>query len=453
MKAKIVITILLCVSALSFTLHSGKMFENSANQTAGSPVSTYPDTTFLIGALHDGEDYGFQNLDELEFNFWHIYIGGITGWLSSGATNDSLNTHINVYGPQIQDILDDISSHNMKSIIMRPKVFWLCYGERSDYQCENINLNHDLWFYSFNVSKLGTYIQDIPDNTHGNKNGDTVKYCHGDPSNASSRADTIVKRLKANTEQCWSYSFIASANPPIKNWLIKPRIRIDSAKAYDPQNPAICNIKVIGEKGDSVLKNVDIHANDFLVDPGGNYDGRYIEKFNLPSGDSLKINGHWGSNWGNAARGNSSIDTANKIDIQVYWYGSCDMWIDYVRVDNEIADRLLKIGGDLEYEDWLNWEAEQIACHGDSPLKFYLELFKFNNIPCMAYTSRKLDSLVNEYCGKNITLTALMSPLYMIHLPWEERFTIMNAGHVKRNYVDKVGLSDILIANYPFYTN
>ncbi|MBK9335010.1 MAG: hypothetical protein IPM96_22060 [Ignavibacteria bacterium] len=40
--------------------------------------------------------------------------------------------------------------------------------KRSDYQCEPVLSNDDLWFYSFNVSKQSTYIQNIVDTTYGN---------------------------------------------------------------------------------------------------------------------------------------------------------------------------------------------------------------------------------------------------------------------------------------------
>ncbi len=457
MKTKLIISILLGLSALSFVHYNSIRSNSREEQTAVFPPQNFQDTTFLIGALDDGFDFEYERLDELGFNVWHKYIGKNMGWTINGAPGDTLLADSSVYVPQVKAILDTNSSHGLKSIMMRPKVTFLYYGKRSDYQCEPVLSNDDLWFYSFNVSKQSTYIQNIVDTTYGN--GAIVKRCKGDPADASSRADTIVKRLKANTEQSSTWADLPKGSSPIKNWIVKPRIRIDSTIADNPANfnVNVCKVIVIGETktgADTILKSSNIKVINFINDQG-NYDGKYIEEFhNFSSNDSLTINGLWGGVNGNRARGNHSNDNNNsKVDIQIYWYGICDMYIDYVRVDNMVAHRLLKPGGDLDFEKWLRWEAQDIACHNDSPIKFYIELFDFSNIPCMAYVSRKLDSLAYAKCQKHITLTGLISGIYSFVVPWEDRFSVLNTGHIIRNYVEKVGLSDILIPCYPFYTN
>ena len=104
--------------------------------------------------------------------------------------------------------------------------------------------------------------------------------------------------------------------------------------------------------------------------------------------------------------GHSIIDDGCEVDIQVDWYGNCDMWIDYVRVDDEVADRLFNDPPDQEFEDWINWEADlaEYTEYNDNPLKFYMEEFEFNNVPCMRYVNDKL----MQYSGNKYKLMACL---------------------------------------------
>ncbi len=449
MKTKIVFTILLGLSALSFVFNKTILI-NNAEEAGVHPTPVNQDTTFIIGALDDGFDFGLNRLDELGFNVWHKYIGWEKignrrfpiGWTINGAPNDKLFSDSNVYVPEVQGILSRLDSHQLRSFVQRPKIEWLCYGQRSDYQCEPIT-SGDLWFYSFNNHETGIPATD---------SGQQVIHCRTIPSNPTSdNAGFVVKRLKANGEQCHTDTNDFRCDSEC-DWFIKPRIRIDSIEQYTDKN--VCKIIVLNQDRDT-LKNVIIKANNF-TDGITAYRGQYLEDFyNLP--DSLKIHGAWG-NWYTGARGSSTVDSTNKADIQVYWYGNCDMWIDYVRVDNDVASGLLSTDSNntrhQDYLKWLRWEARDIACYGNkSPYRFYLELYEFNQIPCMAYVSRALDSLAYLSCGTHITLTALTSPIYSLHVPWHERFTVMNTGHFIRNFIEKIGSADVLIACYPFYTN
>lgn len=456
MKAKFTLTSVLILTMLIYlfsgstiTSNEKKSMINNAAADISDTIQSGDDETFLIGALDCGYDLGFQNLDEVGFNAWHTYSAGNSGWTNIGADGDTLFAHIDAYRDGVQSKLQAVNSHGMKSIIHRPKIAMLCYGQRSDYQCETVSLNDDLWFYSFQSP------DHVGADTNDTWQGQTqrVRYCQRIIQSTDGGAGWVVRRLKANTEQVFSYGKPSGIQGnDIKNWNIKPRIRIDTTFAHNNPNTLVCKIKVIGQDGLSVLRDADIRVRNFA--PDNNYNGKYIEEYFFTEWNdtsSLNINGFWGDWYFNGARGNRTIDTnSNKIDIQIYWYGNCDMWIDYVRVDNIAANDLFNGVYD---NTWLKWEAQDIACYNESAIKFYLELFAFGNIPCMSYVSRKLDSLAYLSCGKNITLTALMGPPYMIVVPWEERFSVMNPGHIIRNYVDKAGLTDILIACYPFYSD
>ncbi|HQY53558.1 MAG TPA: hypothetical protein PLD63_14420, partial [Ignavibacteria bacterium] len=457
MKTKLTVSFIfiLTVSFYLFSgliINSGEMSNEFKREPTGITDTIQPGNqngTFLIGALDSGVDTAFQNLNEVGFNVWHAYSYGVHGWEGAGVMGDSLYAHINNYKSGVQNKLLEIDSNGMKSIIMRPKIAMLCYGQRSDYQCEKIDQNDDLWFYSFqSPNHVGIDTNDIWQGEN-----QVVRYCKRDIQTTDGGAGWVVSRLKSNAEQCATLADNSGIiDSSIKSWIVKPRIRIDSAYAHNNQTALVCKIKVLGQIGDTVLKEIDIKAGDFINPTNNQYNGQYLEEYYFTGSTNLLIYNLWGKEVGRTARGNDSVDHQyNKIDIKIYWYGNCDMWIDYVRVDNMVAHNLFN---GIYDNNWLSWEAQDIACYNESAIKFYIELFAFSNIPCMSYVSKKLDSLAYISCGKNISLTALLNPSYMYMIvPWKNRISVMNTGHVIRNYVEKAGLTDILIASYPFYTN
>jgi hypothetical protein len=90
---------------------------------------------------------------------------------------------------------------------MRPKIAWLAFGQSSVYQAETISPTNDYWFYSFNQS-IGASVPDWQFN-----NGGMVLHCSDAESGP---AGYVLKRLKANTEQCRR----AVGNPPdnVNHW-------------------------------------------------------------------------------------------------------------------------------------------------------------------------------------------------------------------------------------------
>jgi len=414
---------------------------------------------FYIGAVHDGVDVFslYQNMRTLGFNIWHLYslggesIGGkvypLMQWPDDmNYATDNTNNPVSSYAAYVNNKIGSAvgSNSGIRVVTMRPKIEYLCYGQRSDYQCEPINESNDLWFYSFNYKHpTAEVIDDDPVYGTGIR---AVRCRHN-----TDTAGTVVKRLKANTEQCkrttgtgnaWQYDSYC-------DWLIKPRIRIDSTVAHNPANPLVCNVKVIAQDGSTELLNVDIKANYFLVDYGKFYDGRYLEEFSFPiSNPNLSIHGDWGDLWGYKARGicNNDDKVENKADIQVYWYGNCDMWIDYVRVDNDVANDLFKGLKD----NWLQDEVNLIGLqeHGTgSPvfMKYYMELAEFNNLPCMAYVNSKL----KQYSDGQLDLIQDLTNTISVHVPWKDRTSVENPGFLKRQYIDKVGFTQVFSESYP----
>lgn len=427
-----------------------------------SPTETYkkaliPQTSsgdpFILGAMENYTDANYSYIsdpDEFGMNLWSRYN---TTYTNNGREEpfgwnqyDFLHADVSSYASLIESRLSDNHSEGMRTMMTRPKIEWLCYGQRSDYQCEEIPDNDRHWFYSFqSPNHTGN---DVTDVTYGG--GASVRYCDA----GSDSQGLVVSKLKANNEQ--AHDGLGPQFDGGCTWFIKPRIRIDSAIAYDPQNPKVCKVKVIAADS-TVLKEVDIHANDFLVDAGDNYDGRYIEEFNFDPGTNLAIQGSWGSMDAFSTRGNTSPDEwwMSKADIQVHWYGNCDMWIDYVRVDNDIADGLLNPNSANfnTYNDWIEDEVN-LAGYNSSPYKFYIELFEFNNIPCMKYVNEKIKSI-----DPRVDLMAdFFWVYYARHLPWEvivdngwwtPTGDPLDAESVAENLIDEAGITTFFIETYP----
>jgi hypothetical protein len=466
-ERQIVRKVLILLFLITLVLFTSFILKNSSeqiwkNNTTNLNFNYTTDNNFLIGAADDFKDYNFKYTDSaLGFTLWHNYpntteINGKhypDGW-TYWAPGDHLFSLIGDYQEDVTRVLNTIGSHNMKAWMQRPKIEWLVYGQRSDYGCvDTAYADHDLWFYTF--QSPGHVGMDIPESLpYGN--GNYVRYCSINKSSHRGKVDNsglVVSRLRTNAEQCHrSHDFDAYRWDSEHDWYIKPRIRIDSMVAHNNPDMQVCEIIIIAQDGYSILKDVIIKAGNFL-DNNLNYDGRYIEEYyHLSQTDSLLIHGDWGDSWCYSARGNKATDTDNnKVDIKVYWFGNCDMWIDYIRVDNDIANDLLTSdttnAHHREYLNWLQWEAQNIACNGgQAPSKFYLELFEFNQIPCMEYVNHKLDSL----CNKHIGIIAYQFTFYQYHMAWEDRGKIMKADQIIRQYINKVGATEITLGHSPF---
>lgn len=459
MKTKLTILLLLAFSVPLYFLSSGSSFESGSKKISPS-LYTGGGDNFLIGAFNSGYDFLFE-YDSLQFNVWHTYGFGPMSLGSDGrhyrpgwqhhnwVPGDTRDAGYGDYVPQIKAFLDAIPT-DKKAYLTRPKIEWLRCGQRSDYQCEDtVYVNPDLWFYTFNDHLAGGNWRD--NSQYGNN--EYVRRCLVDQNQTDGGANWVVKRLKANSEQGLPYGDDGPFGDNECRWFIKPRIRIDSTEAHNNGNALVCKVKVIDQTGNNTLKEVDIKAVNFINPQTGNYGGEYIEEFySLPLTDSLAIQGKWGQGLLFESRGTCETDPAglyDKADIQVYWYGQCNMWIDYVRVDNDIANDLFSTDPNNtrhnDYMNWLAWEGE-IAKTAPS-YRFYIELFEFNNIPCLEYIFQKLDSIT----GGTVPLVACFTPhLYAGHVPWRDRNRVFNPEQFKRNFLAKTGAKEIMIAPYPF---
>jgi len=430
MKSKLIISILLGILAFAFIYKNSGVGREEKSSELVSNYAAVPSpgggqNHFLQCVMSDGNNQNFHNIsDLLGLNTWHVYCNSEvlynkhypSGWILNNCPDDILFTTDNTYTANVKTELNTISGNNMQALMCRPKIEYLCYGQRSDYMCASCShFDPDLWFYSFQSPiHVG---QDVPDTDSG---GDSpgagqlyVRYCRYSNStnqgNWVDNAGIVDNRLKANTEQCHrqvgygdDYRWDSQCT-----WYLKPRIRIDSTIAHNPSNPQVCELKVIGSDGQTILKDVNIYAINFL-DNNGNYNGSYLEQyFSHPSNSiDLTIQGDWVrgdttlNSWYGCARGTSPTDNNGAAaDIQITWSGQCDAWFEYVRVDNDIADGLFKGVYD---NTWLQWEGQDIALNNSAAFTIYIQLFEFNQVPCVSYVSKKLE----QYSKKPVSVMA-----------------------------------------------
>jgi hypothetical protein len=409
---------------------------------------------FYIGGIDCEIDYktGYRNLDILGFSLWHNYLStaNVNGkeypyvlWYDNSIGNDSLFTPVDNYAVMLKEKVRNIYSHNGRRLLMsRPKIDYLCFGQRSDYQCEPISKEDDLWFYSFNYHHPTAPVE--------MDSGCKVIHCRSLTSNNLDYDEPgyVVLGLRANTEQCKDEEGWRGDSQ--SKWIIKPRIRIDSSVANNPNNynKPICRIEIVNASG-KLIKTFILKVKNFLDSITSHYNGNYKEVFDFKNdtGNTQQLFSSWNDTlkwgWIFAARGDSSSWFPNRADIRLYWYGECDMWIDYIRVDNEVADNLFS-----GVYDTL-WIYKEVAAILDSTypavMKYYLEYVEFNNLPCVSYVNKKL----KEYSHNTIDIIQDFSYTIAFHVPWKERRKIMNAKFLYKHYIQKAGFSQIFAESYP----
>ena len=452
---------LICLWKSDNTEGSGK--ENPVHRHGNINENVWQEK-FYIGAVQDGIDckFNYSNLKSLGFNILHLYALGnefdeakgkyypAMFWGECGnIQNDKMKVPAENFADDIGRILNNMNREipGMRVVMMRPVIEYLCRGQRSDYQCEQVLASDEMWFYAFNNHETGTT---VTDNIFGN--GAKVMFCQAGRDDSGK----VAWRLRSNNEQSHRIK------SPYGNewqgdsfclWKIKPRIRVPSGFPESNRETPVCRITVLADNGKSVLKETVLRGRHFLK-PGKNYDGSYIEEYNWSAGENLEIKGDWGEKWGRYeardTKGDDSDPNMNKSDIQVFWYGTCDMWIDYVRVDDDIADRMLKEpDGDDEFNKWIEDEIIKIGMISSGGnilfMKYYLETIEFNHLPCTAYINEKL----KYYSNGKIDIIQDLTNTISLHVGWSNRMRIENPQFLKKYYIEKAGFTQVFTESYP----
>ncbi len=416
-KTKLLITVLLGI--LTFAFIANKNIEETGTAVPPSPpaVNNNISSDFLIWSMDVGKAIhqqgtewviNYNHFQDLNFNVWHKYtmVGDGTiypdswnnGWtFHNFIYNDRLFTDVNQYSAAVYTkVLQPNDQHNMYTLMHRAKIEYLCYGARSDYQAEKESeiQNRDLWYYNYTTSfdNNGT-IDDITDNTQYGEE-QKVKHCTYDANIIQQGGVYILKDLYTNREQVDVHN---NQYQEDKNhtWYIKPSIRIDKDYANNPQNwtKTVCRVEIYDCYGNVIPnRSTDLTVLNFL--DNGYYDGYYTDHFFGLNDFVLKFTATTNGNEINP-NNKSVYDSDFEVDYRIKWYGEVEMWIDYVRVEDNICQELFSGTRD----PWIQAEVN-LALQSSKPLKFYIEEFEFNHLTCMAEVNRKLQ----QFSGNQIDL-------------------------------------------------
>jgi hypothetical protein len=407
--------------------------------------------------------------DSLRYNAmlsysWHL--DSIPNKLAVGKSFDAgFFDSLIYYKPFTDSVLADWTSvtgqpapHSL--LFEREKILRAVYGQRSTYQAES-NPVSQIPKYFYNTHQTGRDSLDPVYNVTGrccNKQaGDGAGYIveelieKGEQVNKSTLVDS-----NSNSSSESLISDVKKQNYKYK-WFVKPCIRIDAQYAMGNRDSLVARIEIISKSGD--IKALDLKCLNFL-DNNFYYDGRYMEMFNRM--DSAEINDYklfapalWLTNY-TADDTTSYRGGSNYIDYRVYWYGKVNMWLDYVRVDDEWAHYLFTDSADVNPNNHWKFHSrikeEVEAFGGNNALGyFWVDEFAYNNIPCLAEVNR----LIKKYSNNRTAITTayctscIMGMNGFVNLSWYgSQFD--NDIH---NYLKNSGAISGLMMNemYPFY--
>jgi len=263
---------------------------------------------------------------------------------------------------------------------------------------------------------------------------------YADTNNLGNNAGYIVKELKANREQS-NQQWGTISGDHYREWYVKPKIRIPIGL---PNNTAVCRIEVFNWDS-SMIRSVEITVKEFK-DQNNNYDGQYMDEYyfepNTNILSAIKLNPgeicpgpqkeFW--NWN---------DVRIKTDYRVYWYGQCDMWIDYVRVENLQAKQLFE---DPFINAKIVSEVKSAMLNYDDmrPNNFYQEEFEFNTNPCR----KRVVEIINSVSEGKLTLMPnLNAELYNCVVPHYE-LNAFTASDIEKYLIDYANLKILVPTSY-----
>lgn len=409
----------------------------------------HPTNQFMLGAMdntfanHSGS---YADLLQLKFNYWHDYTAPRSSPTDRGSgwnfipAEDFYDTPLNIYRQSIINKVNANTSNNLYTLFDRAKIQYLCFGQSSEYQCEKVEWGADYDFYSYNNSKLQA--PNFTDILDGNIK---VKQClsAGLPSDFE---EMIVSGLRGNREQTetyWPYGYIGDQ---YYNWYIMPKIRIDQNFANNNANwdIPVCKIRIINALGD--VKEQILYVKNFRLNLGTAYDGLYKEEYFGTDIVNFLINGP--SMWFNTTK---KWVVNCQVDFQVVYYGKCDMWIDYVKVQNEPAYRMLShYEDDPDVKNWLEGECElarDILNGGGKIASFYAEEFEFNHMPTMKFVNDKIKEITNNRLSlmPNYNYDMFKGTINLYRPNNNNQFT---AEEIKKYLVDYMGIREIFSVCY-----
>ena len=156
----------------------------------------------------------------------------------------------------------------------------------------------------------------------------------------------------------------------------------------------------------------------------------------------------------------STVDTSayytdrykSKVDYRVYWYGEVDVWLDYVRLDDEWAHFLftnvdvnnpVAPGNIYKFHRRIKEEVENLSYQSGFGY-FYFDEFYYNSVPCV----KKVMELIKNY-NPNSGIIVISPPAAGLAAGIKNELTLQEIY----DYENSQGLFTDFVAtdNYPFY--
>jgi hypothetical protein len=330
---------------------------------------------------------------------------------------------LSLYSSNVNSMLSSMNSNlnNNSALLSRTKIQRPAYGQRSTYEAEYEStelLNGTIRpGYGYINTADSLY-------TEGNVSG---RFCKAGLHQAGYMVYSLYENLEqVNNVSATNYIFSdRKSNYPGYRWYVKPRMKIDSAFANNSNNfeKNIVKIETYNFDGD-LIDTVTIKVR-FFLDINQHYNGGYMEMYNFPPTVNYRLS-VTAEDLTAGATADASGRTENlmnsQVDYRIHWYGEVDVWLDYVRVDDEWAHFLFTDSTDSDpANDWQFYSKldEEITAFGnhDGFGYFYIDEYYYNNLPCIAEVNRIIKQrnsntgLISVFCPE-CTKEGLRNPLH-----------------------------------------
>lgn len=317
----------------------------------------------------------------------------------SGGFYDSLSSYYSNVSNMLNTFNTNLADSSM--LLQRAKITRPAYGQRSTYEAEygrtQIVNGPTKPGYGFKHGVNNFY-------TREPWQGDTVsgRYCKVGQQAAQYIVDSLYENLEQvnNIGDNFIYSDTKANVYSDYRWYIKPRMRIRQSVANDSSNwnKNVVRIEIINFDG-SVNPTINLLVRNFL-DSNLIYNGSYLEIYNMGNISPYPLSVKATSLAQGAAvdyQGKSENLTSSQVDYRVYWYGEVDVWLDYVRVDDEWAHFLFTDLLDNNPDNrhgFYGKLTEEVTAFGDHIGfgNFYVDEYTYNCIPCIA----KVNSIIKS---------------------------------------------------------
>ncbi len=412
---------------------------------------------FHLGFFNHPYRPDFHSQEFLD-NYGKLSLNSMQGYMSYDIEYDNTNYQggfrdsLTSYESNVKDMVSDMNSVlGEKSIFLsREKINRPAYGQRSTYEAEYDSLS----LVSGSIRPGYGYLEGVSsfydEDTASGRNCMTGVHS----------PQYIVKTLYENREQvnCAGGDFRISDTKQSwfqsgHSWYIKPRMRIPQAFAIDTANwnKKVVRIEIIDFRGNAVNPPIDIYVRNFRQN-STNYQGQYIENFHEGSSPlPISVISSILSQGANAGPDGFTLnDDTSKVDFRVYWYGEVDVWLDYVRVDDEWAHDLFNPNLDLTGRDYRFYDklTEEVTAFSGSGgvAYFYMDEYIYNSIPCIAEVNRLIRSVNPNTSLVSVTCEACT-------ISWSHFKNPPTEAELRQKLKDE-GLNDdvMIVDKYPFTT-